>query len=126
MQVKKVYLLDSKKRRCSKCQYEFTPHSLPLRLTRDQWIDIKWFLLELNSQNISIRAYLKRQYSDDQRHRNENHNRMGCPLIRNISNLLVLLEGKKEMKVSGVVQDDPPSSSDGRPRHCGSVGNSCH
>jgi transposase len=59
---KKVYLLGNKKRRCSKCQYEFTPHRLPLRLTRDQWKDIlKWFLLEQSSQNISIRSSLERR-----------------------------------------------------------------
>ena len=62
MQVKKVYLLVNKKRRCSKCQYEFTLHRLPLRLTRDQRKDIlKWFLLEQSSQNISIRASLERR-----------------------------------------------------------------
>lgn len=59
---KKVYLLGNKKRRCSKCQYEFTPHRLPLRLTRDQWKDIlNWFLLEQSSQNISIRTTLERR-----------------------------------------------------------------
>ena len=59
---KKVYLLGNKKRRCSKCQYEFTPHRLPLRLTRDQWKDIlTWFLLEQSSQNISIRTSLERR-----------------------------------------------------------------
>jgi transposase len=59
---KKVYLLGNKKRRCSKYQYEFTPHRLPLRLTRDQWKDIlKWFLLEQSSQNISIRSSLERR-----------------------------------------------------------------
>ena len=59
---KKVYLLGNKKRRCSKCQYEFTPPRDPLRLTRDQWKDIlKWFLLEQSSQNISIRSSLERR-----------------------------------------------------------------
>jgi transposase len=59
---KKVYLLGNKKRRCSKCQYEFTPHRLPLRLTRTQWKDIlNWFLLEQSSQNISIRTSLERR-----------------------------------------------------------------
>lgn len=59
---KKVYLLGNKKRRCSKCLYEFTPHRLPLRLTRDQWKDIlTWFLLEQSSQNISIRTSLERR-----------------------------------------------------------------
>ena len=59
---KKVYLLGNKKRRCSICKYEFTPHRLPLRLTRDQWKDIiNWFLLEQSSQNISIRTSLERR-----------------------------------------------------------------
>jgi transposase len=59
---KKVYLLGNKKRRCSKCQYEFTPHRLPLRLTRDQSKDIlKWFLLEQSSQNISILSSLEQR-----------------------------------------------------------------
>lgn len=59
---KKVYLLGNKKRRCSACQYEFTPHRLPLRLTRDQWKNIlNWFLLEQSSQNISIRTSLERR-----------------------------------------------------------------
>jgi len=59
---KKVYLLGNKKRRCSKCQYEFTPHRLPLRLTRDQWKNIlNWFLLEQSSQKISIRTSPERR-----------------------------------------------------------------
>jgi len=50
------------RRRCSKCQYEFTPHRLPLRLTRDQWKEIfHWFLLEQSSQNISISTSIERR-----------------------------------------------------------------
>jgi len=55
-------LLGNKKRRCSKCKYEFTPHRLPLYLTRDQWREIiRWFLVEQSSQNISIRTSLERR-----------------------------------------------------------------
>jgi len=59
---KKVYLLSNRKRKCSQCKYEFTPHRLPLYLTRDQWKDIiRWFLLEQSSQNISSRTGLERK-----------------------------------------------------------------
>lgn len=59
---KKVYLLSNRKRKCSKCKYEFTPHRLPLYLTRDQWREIiGWFLLELSSQNISLRTGFERK-----------------------------------------------------------------
>ncbi len=59
---KKVYLLSNKKRKCSQCKYEFTPHRLPLYFTRDQWKEIiRWFLLELSSQNISLRTGFERR-----------------------------------------------------------------
>jgi len=59
---KKVYLLSNGKRKCSQCKYEFTPHRLPLYLTRDQWREIiRWFLLEQSSQNISSRTGLERK-----------------------------------------------------------------
>jgi hypothetical protein len=63
MQVKKkVYLLFNGKRKCSQCKYEFTPHRLPLYLTRDQWSEIiRWFLLEQSSQNISLRTGFERK-----------------------------------------------------------------
>ena len=61
-EAKKVYLLSNKKRKCSRCKYEFTPHRLPLYLTRDQWREIiRWFLLELSSQNISLRTGFERR-----------------------------------------------------------------
>jgi len=61
-EAKKVYLLSNGKRKCSRCKYEFTPHRLPLYLTRDQWREIiKWFLLELSSQNISLRTGFERR-----------------------------------------------------------------
>jgi transposase len=61
-EAKKVYLLSNKKRKCSQYKYEFTPHRLPLYLTRDQWRKIiGWFLLELSSQNISLRTGFERR-----------------------------------------------------------------
>jgi len=59
---KKVYLLSNGKRKCSRCKYEFTPHRLPLYLTKDEWREIiRWFLLEQSSQNISLRTGLERK-----------------------------------------------------------------
>ncbi len=58
---KKVYLMGTGKRRCARCRYDFTPHRLPLHLTREQWKEIiRWFLLEQSSQNIAIRTSLER------------------------------------------------------------------
>jgi len=57
---KTVYLLASGKRRCARCRYDFIPHRLPLRLTKDQWREIiRWFLLEQSSQKIAIRTSIK-------------------------------------------------------------------
>jgi len=40
-------------RRCSSCRHDFSPSSLPLRLTRKQWRTIlKWFMLEQSSNGI--------------------------------------------------------------------------
>jgi len=59
---KKVYLLGIGKRRCARCRYDFTPHRLPLYLTRDQWRDlITWFLLEQSSQNIALKKGIERR-----------------------------------------------------------------
>jgi len=61
-EAKKVYLLSNGKRKCSWCKYEFTPHRLPLYLTKDQWKEIiTWFLLEQSSHNISVRTGLERK-----------------------------------------------------------------
>lgn len=61
-EAKKVYLLSNKKRKCSQCKYEFTPYRFPLYFTRNQWRDIiRWFLLELSSQNISFRTGFERR-----------------------------------------------------------------
>ena len=58
---KLVYLLSNGKRRCGKCRFDFIPHRLPLRLTKDQWKEIIiWFLLEQSSQNIAFRTSIKR------------------------------------------------------------------
>jgi hypothetical protein len=59
---KKVYLLSNGKRKCSQCKYEFTPHRLPRRLTREQWREIvRWFLIEQSSQNIAVRTGIERR-----------------------------------------------------------------
>ena len=59
---KKVYLLSNGKRKCSRCKYEFTPHRLPLHLTRNQWREIiRWFVIEQSSQNIAIRTGIERR-----------------------------------------------------------------
>jgi transposase len=59
---KKVYLLGTGKRRCARCRYDFTPHRLPLYLTRDQWRDLlTWFLVEQSSQNIASRTGIERR-----------------------------------------------------------------
>jgi transposase-like protein len=56
-----VYLLGTGKRRCARCRYDFTPHRLPLYLSRDQWKEIiTWFLLEQSGQNIALRTSLGR------------------------------------------------------------------
>ena len=61
-QGKKLYKLGNGKRRCSQCHDDFSPHRLPLYLTRDQWREIiKWFLLEQSSQNIANRTSLERK-----------------------------------------------------------------
>jgi transposase len=61
-EAKKVYLLSNGKRKCSRCKYEFSPHRLPLYLTKDQWKEIiTWFLLEQSSHNISVRTGLERK-----------------------------------------------------------------
>ncbi len=58
---KKVYLMGTGKRRCARCRYDFTPHRLPLHLTREQWKEIiRWFLLEQSSHNIALRTSLER------------------------------------------------------------------
>jgi transposase-like protein len=37
---KKLFKMRSRKRRCSECKYDFIPHKLPRRLTRDEWKQI--------------------------------------------------------------------------------------
>ena len=50
------------KRRCSKCKYDFIPHNLPLRLTRDEWKHIiRLFLMEQNSNSIIDRTQFERR-----------------------------------------------------------------
>lgn len=59
---KKLYKMSSGKRRCSECKYDFIPHNLPLRLTRDEWKHIiRLFLMEQNSNSIVERTKLERR-----------------------------------------------------------------
>ena len=51
---KKLYKLQSGKRRCARCRYEFIPHKLPLTFTRDEWKQIiHLFLMEQSSNSIN-------------------------------------------------------------------------
>ena len=41
------------RRRCARCKYDFTPHQLPLRLTKEEWRKIlHLFLMEQSSNSI--------------------------------------------------------------------------
>ena len=54
--------MSSGKRRCSECKYDFIPHNLPLRLTRDEWKQIiHLFLMEQNSNSIIERTRFERR-----------------------------------------------------------------
>ena len=54
--------MSSGKRRCSGCKYDFIPHNLPLRLTRDEWKQIiQLFLMEQNSNSIIERTRFERR-----------------------------------------------------------------
>lgn len=51
------------KERCSECKYDFIPHNLPLRLTRDEWKHIiRLFLMEQNSNSIVERTKFERRH----------------------------------------------------------------
>ncbi len=51
---KKLYNLQSGKRRCARCKYEFVPHKLPLTFSQDEWKEIlHLFLLEQSSNSIA-------------------------------------------------------------------------
>jgi len=59
---KKLYKMSSGKRRCSKCKYDFIPHKLPMRLTRDEWKQIiRFFLMEQSSNSIIERTRFERR-----------------------------------------------------------------
>jgi transposase len=59
---KKLYKMRSGKRRCSQCKYDFIPHNLPLRLTRNEWKQIiHLFLMEQNSNSIIERTRFERR-----------------------------------------------------------------
>ena len=51
---KKLYKLQSGKKRCARCRYEFIPHKLPLTFSRDEWKQIiHLFLMEQSSNSIA-------------------------------------------------------------------------
>jgi transposase len=51
---KKLYNMQSGKRRCARCKYEFIPHKLPLTFSRDEWKKIlHLFLMEQSSNSIA-------------------------------------------------------------------------
>jgi transposase len=51
---KKLYNLQSGKKRCARCRYEFIPHKLPLTFLRDEWKEIiHLFFMEQSSNSIS-------------------------------------------------------------------------
>jgi hypothetical protein len=53
--------MGSGKRRCAECKYDFIPHNLPLRLTRDEWKQIiRLFFMEQNSNSIIERNQFER------------------------------------------------------------------
>lgn len=50
------------KRRCARCQYEFTPHKLPLTFSREEWKEIiHLFLLEQGSNSIAKQTGFDKQ-----------------------------------------------------------------
>jgi len=51
---KKLYKLQSGKRRCAQSRYEFIPHKLPFTFSRDEWKKIiHLFLMEQSSNSIN-------------------------------------------------------------------------
>jgi transposase-like protein len=61
--LKKIYKMSNGERRCSECKYDFIPHNLPLRLTRDEWKHIiRLFLMEQNSNSIVERTNFERRH----------------------------------------------------------------
>jgi transposase len=50
---KKLYKMSTGRRRCAQCKYDFFPHTLPLRFTRQEWREIiHLFLIEQSSNSI--------------------------------------------------------------------------
>jgi len=59
---KKLYKMRAGRRRCSQCKYDFTPHRLPLRLTREEWKEIlHLFLMEQSSNSIVEQTGLEKK-----------------------------------------------------------------
>jgi hypothetical protein len=51
---KKLYKMSTGRRRCAHCKYDFFPHNLPLRFTRQEWREIlHLFLMEQSSNSIA-------------------------------------------------------------------------
>jgi transposase len=50
---KKLYKMSTGRRRCAQCKYDFFPHALPLRFTKQEWRKIiHLFLMEQSSNSI--------------------------------------------------------------------------
>ena len=54
---KKLYKLQSGKRRCARCRFDSIPHKLPLTFSRDEWKEIiRLFLMEQSSNLITAQT----------------------------------------------------------------------
>ena len=59
---KKLYKMSDGKRRCARCQYEFTPHKLPQTFSREEWKEIiHLFLMEQSSNSIAEQTGFDKQ-----------------------------------------------------------------
>ena len=59
--LRKIYIIRRGKCRCARCKYEWSPQSLPLYLSRREWVKIlKWFLRGLSGQAISYETDINR------------------------------------------------------------------
>jgi len=59
---KKLYKMSDGKRRCSRCQYEFIPHKLPLTFSRNELKEIlHLFLMEQSSNSITEQTGFNKQ-----------------------------------------------------------------
>ncbi len=61
-QSSKSWRLESGKRRCSACRYDWRPGSLPVRLTAPQWRQLlRYFLLGLSAARVAQETHLGRE-----------------------------------------------------------------